>query len=268
MTKRIRRGKAGPPPPERGNTRAVSHGATSARRVQELVDEYVPRIFELNPQLKPELHTGAVIRYAKQLARLALFYDHQEQLPHPLFADAKRRRTHPWLERLERAERGVASDERDLGIAPITRHRLGIERVSDKPELPEGQVRWNFTVLTGAQFRRFFDLFERASVDYAVWDFDRLTDDEWAEYRDLALIATGVEFDRPDGLVGQDEDGRAVVIDRDEWTPPAEPWVSQVPSWHRRWERRDGRIIEVDIRTGEPIRDTGGDTSGPKALPA
>ena len=113
-----------------GNRRAVSHGGHSSRLVEPRAHELAPSILEANPHLDPARDGVAVFRYAVALARVERAYAWLfEQHADAVFADVDAGRVHAVYSSLERWERQCDSAEERLAIAPLTRARLGLDKL-------------------------------------------------------------------------------------------------------------------------------------------
>jgi hypothetical protein len=117
-----------PHPAGPGNTRALTHGAQS-RMVEPLAAAIERETWDGNPHLDPARHGGpggAVCRYARARARVALVYDWLDSKSHSVFSDEDAGEMHGVFERLEKWERQCDAAEAHLAIAPLTRARLGM----------------------------------------------------------------------------------------------------------------------------------------------
>jgi hypothetical protein len=114
------------PPAPAGNTRAVTHGATSDRLIAPLADRMVPDVLDSNPHLDAMRDGAAIVRYARLVARIEHVWAWLDEQADPVFADRDAGTTWPVFGRLERWERQAAMQERALAIAPLTRAHLGL----------------------------------------------------------------------------------------------------------------------------------------------
>jgi hypothetical protein len=119
---------------ERGNTAAMTHGARSRNleAFERRASELMPAVFEANGHLDELRDGAAVVRYAMALARVERVYAWLSQRDDPAFADVEAGKVHAVYERLERWERQADAAEERLCIAPLTRAKLGLDRMRAK----------------------------------------------------------------------------------------------------------------------------------------
>jgi hypothetical protein len=116
------------PPFEKGNTAAMTHGARSDRLVEPRARELTAPVFDANPHLEAARDGAAVLRYCMTLARIERVYRWLEGQVDHVFVDQDAGRAHGVYERLERWERAAGTEEDRLGISPLARTRLGLDR--------------------------------------------------------------------------------------------------------------------------------------------
>lgn len=109
-----------------GNTIAVRHGAYAPQLVSAQAEALRPSVLQHNPHLHEGRDGPAIARYLQTLARVARVYEWLEQQADPVFADTTAGALHGVYDQLRRWERDAASDEERLGIAPLTRAKLGL----------------------------------------------------------------------------------------------------------------------------------------------
>jgi hypothetical protein len=114
---------------EEGNQAAVKHGARSPALIEPRARELMPAIFEVNPQLDESRDGPAVMRYAICLARIERVLAWLSEQDDPVFEDVGSGKAHGVYERLERWERQASESEDKLAIAPLTRAKLGFDRL-------------------------------------------------------------------------------------------------------------------------------------------
>jgi hypothetical protein len=138
------------PPFQPGNTAAARHGARSDALVEPRARELAPVIFAANTHLDEMRDGAAVFRYCVALARIERVYAWLAEQDDAVFADAKDGTVHGVYERLERWERQCDTAEERLAIAPLTRARLGLDKlraaaITDQAlddELAESRAAW------------------------------------------------------------------------------------------------------------------------------
>jgi Phage terminase, small subunit len=83
---------------------------------------------DANAHLESVRDRAGVLRYCTILARIEQVYTWLDEQPHAVFEDARRGRTHPVYERLEKWEAAADRAEARLGISPRARLELFAER--------------------------------------------------------------------------------------------------------------------------------------------
>jgi hypothetical protein len=123
-----------PPAPE-GNTRNLRHGARarSDRHVAARAAELVAQVVDAHPHLESVRDRASVLRYCTILARIEQVYTWLDEQPHAVFEDARRGKTHPVYERLEKWEAAADRAEARLGISPRARFELFAELPGSGP---------------------------------------------------------------------------------------------------------------------------------------
>ena len=111
---------------EPGNLRRVTHGAHSETLVRPEADALLPGLLEANAHLALERDGAAIHRYAMTLARIARVWAWLDEQADPVFADVTDGEIHSVYRVLGEWERRASADEDRLGIAPLTRAKLGL----------------------------------------------------------------------------------------------------------------------------------------------
>jgi hypothetical protein len=148
LTEREEGGGHGPargyswPPFAPGNEVAVKHGARSNRLVKARAVEIVPEVFAANPHLEAARDGAAVLRYAANLARIERVYRWLAEQTDPVFTDPTDGTVHGVYERLERWERAASAEEDRLGVSPLARTRLGLDRARGQALVEHLQERY------------------------------------------------------------------------------------------------------------------------------
>ena len=114
-----------PPAPE-GNMRNLRHGARarSDRHVAARAAELVAQVVDTHHHLESVRDRAGVLRYCTILARIEQVYTWLDEQPHAVFEDARRGKTHPVYERLEKWEAAADRAEGRLAISPRARLEL------------------------------------------------------------------------------------------------------------------------------------------------
>jgi hypothetical protein len=104
----------------------LRHGARarSDRHVAERAAELVEQVVGANRHLEPVRDRAGVLRYCTILARIEQVYTWLDEQPHAVFEDARRGKTHPVYERLEKWEAAADRAEGRLAISPRARLEL------------------------------------------------------------------------------------------------------------------------------------------------
>jgi hypothetical protein len=125
------------PPFEEGNTAALRHGAESARLVEPRARELAPQILAAHPHLDQQKDGPAIFRLAMTYARIERVYRWLAEQDDAVFDDVDAGTTHSVLERCSRWERQASADEDRLAIAPLTRVKLGLDKLKGAQGLAE-----------------------------------------------------------------------------------------------------------------------------------
>ena len=112
-----------------GHTVNQKHGARNDRLVEPRARELVGAIFESNNHLDEVRDGPAVFRYGVALARCERVYMWLCERDDVVFSDVEAGAVHAVYERLEKWERQCDNAEERLAIAPLTRARLGLDRM-------------------------------------------------------------------------------------------------------------------------------------------
>lgn len=117
------------PPYEPDNLVAVTHGARSDALVGPEAIQLIPTVLDANPHLDAVRDGHGVYRYAMILARIARVYRWLCEQGDAVFDDVHEGTIHGAYERLERWERAADRAEERLAIAPLTRAKLGLDKL-------------------------------------------------------------------------------------------------------------------------------------------
>jgi hypothetical protein len=112
-----------------GNKAAVRHGAQSPELVEARARELAPEVLEANSHLDVARDGAAVFRYAVTLARIERVYAWLDERDDPVFEDERAGEVHAVYSSLERWEAAASRAEQQLAIAPLTRTKLGLDRL-------------------------------------------------------------------------------------------------------------------------------------------
>ncbi len=107
----------------------VTHGARSPALVEPRARELAPEVLEANAHLDAARDGAAVFRYAVTLARVERVYRWLSEQDDAVFVDEEAGKPHGVFERLEKWETQADRAEERLAIAPLTRAKLGLQRV-------------------------------------------------------------------------------------------------------------------------------------------
>lgn len=111
---------------EPGNQRRLTHGAYSDAVVRPEADALISGLLENNPHLALERDGAALLRYAMTLVRIERVWAWLDQQSDPVFSQATDGEVHGVYQTLDAWERRASRDEERLGIAPLTRVKLGL----------------------------------------------------------------------------------------------------------------------------------------------
>lgn len=117
------------PPFEADNTAAVTHGARSPRLVTDRAEQIAPSVLDAHPHLDACRDGPAVMRYAMLLARIERVYAWLVDRDDVVFDDAETGKAHGIYQSLDKWEAGAAREEDRLGLSPLSRTKLGLDKL-------------------------------------------------------------------------------------------------------------------------------------------